>query len=179
MRGFKCYCRRLKPATILTGFIVALTGFPEQLLYAYSSTMMTTSSDLVTVDVSWISWVNCSFSLMQYVTFMKAVNPLAYDITWYIHRKITSNHLLQLAACSHLSCWCHFCMLRLSKNSYLDDSAHKFLMILQMNFEILDDSAHKFWRMIAQVQHSVSIWALVKTMPPIHTYIKRLAKNIS
>ncbi len=42
---------------------------------------------------------------------------------------------------------------RLSKNNYLDDSAHKLLMIPHTNFEMFDDSAHKFWRMIVQVQH--------------------------
>ncbi len=41
----------------------------------------------------------------------------------------------------HLSGWCHFCMIGLSKNSYLDDSAHKLLMIPHTNFEIFDDSA--------------------------------------
>ncbi len=39
-------------ATILIEFIAALTRFPELLLYAYPWTMMTTSSDLETVDVS-------------------------------------------------------------------------------------------------------------------------------
>ncbi len=52
-----------------------------------------------------------------------------------------------------LSCWRHFCMLRLSKNSFPDDSAHELLMIPRMNFVMFDDSAHKFWRMIMQVQH--------------------------
>ncbi len=52
-----------------------------------------------------------------------------------------------------LSGWRHFCMLRLSKYSYLDDSAHKRLMIPHTNFEMFDDSAHTFWRMIVQVQH--------------------------
>ncbi len=51
-----------------------------------------------------------------------------------------------------LSCLCHFCMLRLSKNSFLDDSANELLMIPNiMNFEMFDDSAHEFWRMIMQV----------------------------
>ncbi len=52
-----------------------------------------------------------------------------------------------------ISCWRHFCMLRLSINCYLDDSAHELLMIPHTNFEIFDDSAHKFWKMIVQVQH--------------------------
>ncbi len=46
-------------------------------------------------------------------------------------------------------------MLRLSKNSYLDDSEHKLFMILHTNLEIFDDSAHKFWRMIMQVQYFI------------------------
>ncbi len=44
----------------------------------------------------------------------------------------------------HLSGWCHFCMLRLSKNSYLDDSAHEIFMIPHTNFEIFDDSAYEY-----------------------------------
>ncbi len=44
----------------------------------------------------------------------------------------------------HLSGWRHFCMLCLSKNSYLDDSALKLLMILDMNFEMFYDSAHEY-----------------------------------
>ncbi len=44
----------------------------------------------------------------------------------------------------HLSGWCHFCMLRLSKNSYLDDSAYKPLMIPHTNFEMFDDSVHEY-----------------------------------
>ncbi len=47
-------------------------------------------------------------------------------------------------------------MLRLSKNSYVDDSAHELLMIPHTNLEIFD-SAHKFWRMIVQIQHSISL----------------------
>ncbi len=35
-------------------------------------------------------------------------------------------------------------MLRLSKNSYLDDSAHELLMIPHTNFEMFDDSAHEY-----------------------------------
>ncbi len=44
----------------------------------------------------------------------------------------------------HLSGWRHFCMLRLSKNSYLDDSAHKVFMIPHTNFEMFDDSTHEY-----------------------------------
>ncbi len=44
----------------------------------------------------------------------------------------------------HLSGWRHICMLRLSKNSYLDDSAHELLMIQHTNFEMFDDSAHEY-----------------------------------
>ncbi len=51
----------------------------------------------------------------------------------------------------HLSGWFHFCMLRLSKNSYLDDSAHELLMIPHMNFEMFYGSAHEYcilpWRL--------------------------------
>ncbi len=35
-------------------------------------------------------------------------------------------------------------MLRLSKNSYLDDSAHELLLIPHTNFEMFDDSAHEY-----------------------------------
>ncbi len=58
---FNGFWRQLQSATILTGLIAALTRFPELLLYAYPCITMTTSSDLETVDVSWITWVNCSF----------------------------------------------------------------------------------------------------------------------
>ncbi len=34
------------------------------------------------------------------------------------------------------------------KNTYLDDSAHKPLMITHTNFEMFDDSTHEFLRMI-------------------------------
>ncbi len=44
----------------------------------------------------------------------------------------------------HLSGWRHFCMLCLSKNGYLVDSAHKLLMIPHKNFEMFDDSTHKY-----------------------------------
>ncbi len=37
--------------------------------YAYPNTIVNTSSDLETVDVSWITWVNCSFR-------MKAISSL-------------------------------------------------------------------------------------------------------
>ncbi len=60
----------------------------------------------------------------------------------------TTRNWRKLQHAAILSCWRHFCMLRLSKNSFLDDSAQKLLMILHMNFEMFDDSAHKFWRMI-------------------------------
>ncbi len=61
-------CCRLQPATILTRLIAALTWFPEWLLYAYPCITMTTSSDLETVDVSWITWVNCSFRISAIFT---------------------------------------------------------------------------------------------------------------
>ncbi len=57
------FCHQLQLATILTKIIAALTWFPEQLLYDYPYTTMTTSSDLEKVDVSRISWVNCSFRI--------------------------------------------------------------------------------------------------------------------
>ncbi len=60
----------------------------------------------------------------------------------------TTRNRRKLQHAAILSCWRHFCMLRLSKNSFLDDSAQKLLMILHMNFEMFDDSTHKFWRMI-------------------------------
>ncbi len=44
----------------------------------------------------------------------------------------------------HLSGWRHFCMLRLSKISYLDDSADKLLMIPHTNFEMFNDSTHEY-----------------------------------
>ncbi len=124
------FFRRLQPATILTGLIAALTWFPKLLLYAYPCTTMTTSSDLETVDVSWITWVNRSFR-------MKAISPtskLGSD-TWHniiytsqnnFKSSSTTRNWWKLQHAAILSCWHHFCMLRLSKNSYLDDSAHEF-----------------------------------------------------
>ncbi len=74
-----------------------------------------------------------------------------YETEWVHLLDIRNRRKLQHTAI--LSGWRHFCMLRLSKNSYLDDSAHKLLMIPHTNFEMFDDSPHKFWRMIMQVQH--------------------------
>ncbi len=65
----------------------------------------------------------------------------------------TTRNWRKLQHTAILSCWHQFCMLHLSKNSFLDDSVHKLLMIPHMNFEMFDDSAHEFWRMIMQVQH--------------------------
>ncbi len=48
------FCHWLHSVTILTGFIATLTQIPELLLYAYPSTMMTMSLDLVTVDLALI-----------------------------------------------------------------------------------------------------------------------------
>ncbi len=52
--------------------------------------------------------------------------------------------IFQILTCVHLSGSHHFCMSRLSKNSYLNDSAHKLLMIPHTNFEMFDDSTHEY-----------------------------------
>ncbi len=106
-------------------------------------TTMNTSSDLETVDVSWISWVNCSFR-------MKAINPRLGSDTWhniiYIRRKITSNHLLQLKIGENCSMR-PFYHVGVTSAWYVYQKIVIF-MILYPNFDIFYDSAHEFWRMI-------------------------------
>ncbi len=88
--------------------------------YANPNTMTNTSSDLETVDVLWITWVNCSFR-------MKAISPqppkLGSD-TWHNIIYTSQNNFksssrtrnwLKLQHAAILSCWHHLCMLRLSK----------------------------------------------------------------
>ncbi len=65
----------------------------------------------------------------------------------------TTQNWRKLQHTAILSCWRHFCMLRLSKNCFLNYSTHKLLMIPHIKFEMFDDSAHEFCRMIMQVQH--------------------------
>ncbi len=82
------FCRRLQPATILTGLIAALTRFPGLLLYAYPCTTMTTSSDLETVDVSWITWVNCSFRISSiFILYCRCICTMLtfYNATKRLH----------------------------------------------------------------------------------------------
>ncbi len=97
--------------------------------YAHLNTMTNSSSDLETVDVSWIILVNCSIR-------MKAISPKLGSDSWHniiytsqnnFKSSSTTQNWRKLEHATVLSCWHHFCMLRLSKNSYLDDSAHKFL----------------------------------------------------
>ncbi len=122
------FCRRLQSATILTRFIAALTRLCELLLYAYPCNTMPTSLDLETVDISWISWVNCSFR-------MKAISLKLGSDTWhniiytsqnYFKSSSTTQNWRKLQHATILSRWRHFCMLRLLKNSYLGDSAYEF-----------------------------------------------------
>ncbi len=160
--AFSPFCRRLQPATILTRFIAALTRLRELFLYAYPCTMMTTSSDLETVDVSWISWVNCSFR-------MKAISPKLGSDTWHniiytsqnnYKSSSTTQNWRKLQNVTILSCWRHFCMLRLSKNSYLHHSAHDFWHFWWFRTRILENDR------------------LVETMTSIHTIIIGVFKNI-
>ncbi len=107
--------------------------------YAYPNTMTNMSSDLETVDVSWITCVNCSFR-------MKAISPKLGSNTWHniiytsqnnFKSSSTTQNWRKLQHSTILSCWHHFCMLRLSNNSYLDDSTHEFchfFMIPHTNF---------------------------------------------
>ncbi len=158
------FCHRQQPATILTGFIAALTLFPELLLYANSCTMMTMSSDIVIVIV-WKQWTFHEY-LESTAHFRIESNqsppPMLGSGTWHNMIYTSQNNFKSSSAtwnwrklqhAAILSCWRHFCMLRLSKNCYLDDSAHELLMIPHTNFEMFDDSAQKFWKMIVQVQH--------------------------
>ncbi len=84
----------------------------------------------------------------------------------------TTQNWRKLQHAAILSCWRYFSMLRLSKNSYLDDSAHKHLMILRTNFEMFYDSAHEFWRMIAW-------WKRCHPYTLLLAYIKIFAKKIT
>ncbi len=52
-------------------------------------------------------------------------------------------------------------MLRLSKNGYLDDSAHELLMIRHTNFEMFDDSAHEYCIHSQQLSVSLSPWPIL------------------
>ncbi len=65
-----------------------------------------------------------------------------YETEWISLLDVRNWWKLQHAAI--LSGLRHFCMLRLSKNSYLDDSSHKLLMIPHTNFEMFDDSTHEY-----------------------------------
>ncbi len=87
----------------------------------------------------------------------------AGDNTYRIHCSIDS---------AILGCWRHFCMLRLSKNSYLDDSAYELWMIPHTDFEIFDDSANKFWRMNAW-------WKRYHPYTLLLPYIKIFANKIT
>ncbi len=93
-----------------------------------------------------------------YVLYYGCISPLSFsEIYCKITFKSSSStwNWRKLQHASILSCWCHFCMLCLSKNSYLGDSTHELLMIPHTNVELFDDSAYKFWRMIRQVQHLI------------------------
>ncbi len=86
------------------------------------------------------------------------MSPLSFS---EIHHKITSNHLQQLKIGKNCSTWPFYhvgvtsaCYVY-KKNSDLDESTHKLLMILHTNVEIFYDSTHEFRRMIVQVQHLI------------------------
>ncbi len=130
----ECFCRRLQPATILTGLIAALTRFPELLVYAYvyayvyvydyiigsgkRGRFMNNLSQLLIYDESNQPPLQVGVWHMTYHNIYTSQNNFKSSSTTRNWRKL--QHL------AILSCWCHFWMLRLSKNSYLDDSAHEF-----------------------------------------------------
>ncbi len=72
----------------------------------------------------------------------------------------TTQNWQKLQHATILSCWRHACILCLSKNSYLHDSAHEFLHFWWFRIQILENDR------------------LVETMPSIHTIIIGLFKNI-
>ncbi len=129
-------------ATILTRLIAALTRFPELLVYAYPCTTMTTSSDLETVDVSWITWVNCLFRMKAISSPSKLGSDTWHNII-YIHRKITSNHLLQLEIGENCSIQ-PFYHVGVTSACYVYQKI-VILMIPHTNFEIFDDSTQYYW----------------------------------
>ncbi len=115
--------------------------------YGYPNTMTNMSSDLETVDVSWITWDNCSFRMKAISSPPKLGSDIWHNIIYTSQNNFKSfSTTWKLQHAAILSCWRHFCMLRLSKNSYLDDSAHKLLIIPHTNF---DESTYKCWRMTA------------------------------
>ncbi len=93
----------------------SIDSVAQAAFYAYPNTMTNTSSYLETVDVSWITWVNCSFR-------MKAISPKLGSDTWHsiiytfqnnFKSSSTTQNWRKLQHAAILSCWRHLCMLRL------------------------------------------------------------------
>ncbi len=100
----------------------------------------------------WMSWCSRSRGYKRDIlsTFMLEL----WLNSWHALTKLLLSRVNKLSRCwiynsklAKIAAHGHF-MLRLSKNSYLDDSAHEPLVIPHTNFEMFDDSAHEFWRMI-------------------------------
>ncbi len=71
--------------------------------------------------------------------------PNFYETGWInlLHVESSPSKYRPVMTNVHLSGWRHLCMLRLSKNSYLDDYTYKNFMILHTNFEMFDDSVYE------------------------------------
>ncbi len=109
-----------------------------------SCTTMTTSSDLETVDGSWISWVNCSFRI-------KVISPKLGSDTWHNIIYTSQNNFKSSSTTQNLRQLQHATILSRFL-SLLHATFNKKIVIFiipHTNFDIFDDSAHKFWRMIA------------------------------
>ncbi len=98
----------------------------------------------LTFQVTWLKrWdILSTFMLKLWLHSWHALTKLLRNRSNKLTRCWTL--IFQILTCVHLSGWHHFCMLRLSKNSYLDDSEHKLLMIPHTNFEMFDDFTHEY-----------------------------------
>ncbi len=100
----------------------------------------------------WMSYCSRSRGYKWRDTLSTFMSELRIN-SWHALTKLLRNRVNKLTRCwifpfeissVHLSGWRHFCMLCLSKKSYLDDSAHEHLMIPHTNFEMFDDFAHEY-----------------------------------
>ncbi len=116
---------------------VALAAF-----YAYPKTMTNISSDLETVDGSWITWVNCSFR-------MKAISPKLGSDTWHNIIYTSQNNFKSSSTNQNWQKLQHapFYHVGITSACYVYQKI-VILMIPNASFEIFNDSTHEFWRII-------------------------------
>ncbi len=135
------------------------------LVLAMSDLLNKSSLDSISI---WLFDLTIFCSL--YVLYYGSISSLSFS---EIRHKITSNTSRNWRKLKHsaiLSCWHHFCMLRLSKYGYLDDSAHKLLTCLMIPHTNFGEWSRKFsiWfncDFIGLMQ-TISIWAWWKRWHP-------------